>query len=111
MLPTLKRRPKQQHGEDAQLRGEIARLLHITPEALREWNTRICPDCRKQTARVRECPASKALHLPPLYYVLAPEQADGDMPLGVGATSHEALADLLWNIKLSLLCDNLAADL
>jgi len=51
------------------------------------------------------------LHLPPLFYVLAPERADGDMPLGIGTTCHEALADLLWNIKLAMLLDGLAADL
>ncbi len=111
MPQTLKRKPTPRHDEANQLRGEIARLLHITPDALREWNTRVCPDCRKDTSRVPVCLASGAPHLPPLFYVLAPEQPDGDMPLGVGATSHEALADLLWNIKLAMLLESLATDL
>jgi hypothetical protein len=111
MSQTLKRRPKPRQTEEDHLRGEIAQLLQVAPDAIREWNTRICPDCRQNTSRVRECSVGRTAHLPPLFYVLAPEQADGDMPLGVGTTSHEALADLLWNIKLAMLLDGLAADL
>ncbi len=91
---------------DAGLRRTIARLLHIAPADLREWSTRICPDCFADTVTVSICEPTGYEHLPPLYYALAPETAAGDMPLGIGVSATAALNDLLWNVKAGLLLDD-----
>lgn len=95
---------------DHALRHDIAELLAIHPEQIREWNTRFCPDCRKDTVKVPVCAANGNDHLPILYYALAPEQANGDMPMGMGDTGIAALRDLLDTIRLDHLLDAMAAD-
>ena len=110
MTPTTKSR-RAVASQERHLRREIAMLLTIAPDDLREWSTHICPDCRQPVERVSFCDAYDVEHLPPLYYALAPETSTGDMPLGIGTTSLAALADLLGTIKLTVMLDRLSADL
>lgn len=91
------------------LRRRIAREIACPLNALREWDTRRCPDCEGDTHSHPDCTATGLPHLPPLYYALAPELPDGDMPLGMGASPLEALTDLLWNIRARHLLDDLEA--
>ena len=109
-MPTTKSR-RAAASQERRLRREISKLLGIEPDDLREWNTLICPDCRQSVERTPICTAFAVEHLPPLYYEMAPETSDGDMPLGIGITSLDALDDLLNNIKLSLMLDRISADL
>lgn len=85
------------------LRQQIAHLLHIAPSELTEWNTGICPDCRRDVHTTPRCALGGLEHLPPLFYALGPEDATGDRPLGMGANEAAALVDLLWNVKTNLL--------
>lgn len=91
------------------LRRRIARASACPLNAVREWDTRRCPDCQGDTHSHPDCAVTGLPHLPPLYYALAPELLDGDMPLGMGASPLEALTDLLWNIRARRLLDDLAA--
>lgn len=92
------------------LRGEIAHALGRDARELREWNTRLCPDCRRSVSRAPRCATTGAPHSSPLYYALAPEGPTGDMPLGIGADATDALRDLLWNILAHRLLDDLNAE-
>ena len=96
-------------SREARLRREVARTLDIDEHDLREWNTIICPDCRKHTRRAPICAVMGRPHLPPLFYALAPEQPDGDMPLGLGDSTANALTDLLCQLRAGLLLRDIAA--
>ena len=106
---TESRAPTKRAVPVAVLREQIARELHIAADDLREWNTRFCPECRQHTQRRPLCAVTDTPHLPPLFYVLAPETLDGDMPLGMGDSPRAALTDLLWTLRATRLLDDLEA--
>jgi hypothetical protein len=98
----------QPYSYEAQLRQEIAQILGEQLATLQEWNTRVCPDCFKDVELYPTCRIMGMAHLAPLYYALIPtEQEDGDMPLGIGPTAAEALADLLWTLRATRLMHDL----
>jgi hypothetical protein len=84
------------------LRLQIATLIG-KDDAIVEWNTRFCPDCRHDVLAVPTCVSNEHPHLPPLYYALGPEDASGDLALGLGSSEVTALTDLFWNLKVNLL--------
>ncbi len=94
----------------ARLRVVIARELVIARDDLREWSTERCPECHRDCRRKSVCAVSGLRHLPPIYYVMAPERPDGDMPLGIGASAAEALADLLWSVRAERLLEDLSLE-
>lgn len=100
----------QRNAREQRLRAEITRALGIEESDIREWSTIFCPDCRRNIERFPRCAATGEHHLPPLFYALAPEQADGDMPLGMGPSVADALADLLWNLRAATLIHDLDAE-
>lgn len=91
------------------LRRRIVLEIACPPDDLREWDTRWCHACQHDSLNQPDCAATGLPHLPPLYYALAPELPDGDMPLGMGASPRAALTDLLWHIRARHLLDDLQA--
>ena len=101
-MPQFGTKTRRQIPREMALRTEVLAILAIGADELREWNTIICPDCRRDVRRYARCSYNHEEHLPPLYYALAPEQRDGDMPLGTGVTAAEALEDLITTLRLPL---------
>ena len=97
-------------SREARLRADIARALGDAASELREWNTRLCPDCYQDVEKCPTCRVMGIAHQPPLYYALVCHEIAGDMPLGLGATADDALADLLWNLRAAALLDDLHSD-
>ena len=95
-------------AREQRLRAGIARALGLALADLREWNTRVCPECYKDVELYPICRATGQEHLPPLYYALACVERDDDMPLGMGSSAAAALADLLWNIRAAHVLADLA---
>ena len=107
MTQKTRKRVATQTSQEARLRDQVTQLLGENSLNLREWNTQVCPDCYKDVAKYPECRVLHAPHLPALYYALVTMDLDDDMPLGIGPTAADALADLLWNLRAT----NILADL
>lgn len=108
MAQKTRKRIIPQPPREEQLREDIARLLGPALLHLREWNTRVCPDCYKDVEKYPECRVLHLLHLPPLHYALVQSVSENeDMPLGMGATAEEALSDLLWTLRATEILSDL----
>jgi hypothetical protein len=92
---------------EARLRSQVAQELGPLVNELREWNTCQCPDCGAHVEAHPYCPITHLRHLPALYYALVGVEWHGDLPLGMGSTAAEALADLLWDLRTTRLLDDL----
>ena len=99
MTQKTRKRVATQRSREAQLRDQLTQILGENMANLREWNTQVCPDCYKDVKKYPECRVLHAPHLPALFYALVTMDFDDDMPLGIGPSAADALADLLWNLR------------